>query len=250
MIDRIISSTNHIVLRRRKYRLSKLEEEILKEYIHFPESEVLVVAIPGWGSSFLRWNGLEKFVKEKKYSLLTYEFPREIVSVNLHLTGESFHKSAQIIRKDISNFKEKYNFKRIVILAYSLGVTLAALVYKENHSITDIVLVCPGNDIAEDMWFGCHTQFLRKVYEKKGGTLARLKNDVKNLAFEKNLPAREARTLIYYGKYDEVVKNAQGRELLRVLREHNLRFKSKEIRMGHYLTCAYFLKFPERFIQL
>ena len=244
MIDRLIGT-----LKPHLDSEYKSAEEILKKdkrsLFYVPASKILFVGLPGWGSSFSsRWNGLKRFTERKKISLLLYEFPREILTSNSLLTKECFHQIAEKAREDIDRLNREHGFSRIFVLAYSLGSVLGSMVYKNNPAITDILHVCPGNNLAEDMWHGCHTQFLRKVYEEKGTNLEELKLVWKDLAPENNIPPAGSNISIFYGKYDEVIRYPEGKKLMRALEKHGFKVLRRDLPTGHYFACASFLLFP------
>ena len=250
MIDRLIGGLKpHLDLKDKT--LEEITEERKRTFFHVQNSRILFIGLPGWGSSFsFGRSGLKRFTEKKKISLLLYKFPMEILTSNSELTRNCFSRISEIVRADIDNLKQKYGFTRCAVLAYSLGAVMASMVYKNNPAVSDVILICPGNNLAEDMWDGCHTQFLRKEYEKNKVSLSFLKTIWKNLAPENNMPAVGTRVSLYYAKNDEIIRYREGKKLMGALARHGFKVSRKDFSMGHYFTCAYFLLFPGRFIHL
>ena len=249
MIDFLIDK-----LKAPPYLSEKNLGEIVKErkrlFFHIPNSKILFVGLPGWGSPLSRWSNVEEYCRQRKISFLRYTFPREMLSANSSLTAKALLEISEGIRSDIKKLKEEYKFNRCVVIGYSLGGLLASLVYKNNSNVTDILLVCPGSNLAKDIWDSSDAQFLRKEYEEEGMHLRDLKETWKDLEPENNMPAKGARILIYCGEYDQVINYRDGKKLSKILTSNGFQVRRKDLPMGHYFTCAAFILFPGFFIRL
>src|SRR3989344_3578174 len=131
MVDYLISRFIRASLGTKGLTKHNLVDRIKRDFLHIPNSEILFVGIPGWGSSFPMWE-IKKYARANNISYLDYEFPGEILSADLSLTRDSFIEIGKIVRGEIKSLKEKHGFKKCIIAAYSMGSSLASIIYKEN----------------------------------------------------------------------------------------------------------------------
>lgn len=181
MLDYFLSRFNSFSLKTHGLTKENFPSRIRKEFFHSPNSSVLIITAPAWGMTLTKWMFIKKWINKSNLSFLGYEFPRGILSNDHILTEEIFKIIKETVSRDIEDLKIKYKFKKCVIVGLSLGSSFGSMIYKENRDITDIVLVCPGNNLALNMWNGCRTQHLRKSYEKQEISLEQLKSIGMNL---------------------------------------------------------------------
>ncbi len=246
MLDYILSRFNSFSLDTKGLTPENLASRSKKEFSYSPNSTTLLICLPAWGQNLTEWKNLKKWAERSGVSFLGYEFPREILSDNYQLTEKVFSKISELVKKDISELKSKNGFKRCILVGISLGSSYGSMVYKGNSNITDVILVCPGNNLALNMWNGCRTQHLRKSYEKQDITLEELKNSWRELASENNMPAPGTKIIILYGKNDKVIRYSESSILAKVLESANLKTCVKNYHLGHYLLILYFILFPEK----
>src|SRR3989338_5385428 len=158
MLDYFLSRFNSFSLETNGLTPENLSARSKREFSYSPNSDILIIGMPAWGQSITKWKQVKKFAEKSGLSFLVYEFPCEILSNDYALTEKIFSKIDEIVRKDIKELKNKYKFKRCVIIGISLSSSYGSMIYKENFNITDIVLVCPGNNLALNVWEGCRTQ--------------------------------------------------------------------------------------------
>lgn len=248
MIDYFLSRFNSFSLQTCGLTPENFSSRIKRKFFHSPNSKTLIITAPGWGQSLIKWSRVKSWAEKSDCSILLYEFPRAILSDNHTLTAETFGLINQIAREDIGKLKNEYKFEKCLLIGISLGSSFGSMIYKGNSNITDIVLVCPGNNLALNMWNGCRTKHLRKSYEKQGIDSLKLNEYWKNLASENNMPAPGTNITILYGKYDEVIPYYQSKNLAKVLQSNGLDVNTKNYCSGHYLLILYFLISPGKFL--
>lgn len=246
MLDYFLSRCNSFSLETNGLTSDNLLSRSKREFFYSPDSNILIIGIPAWGQSLARWRYVKKWAKFSSSSVLLYEFPCEILSNDHTLTEKTFDVINRTIREDIQELKNKYKFKKCVIVGISLGSSYGSMIYKENSNITDIILVCPGNNLALNMWNGCRTQHFRKSYEKQGINSAKINEYWRELASENNMPAPGTNVTILYAKHDKVILYSESKTLAITLQSHGLKVNTKNYNCGHYLLILYFLLFPHK----
>lgn len=248
MQDYLISRFNFFSLDTGGLTPENLTIRSKKEFEYVLNSEVLVVCLPGWGARLGEWNSVKSCVLAKKQSFLVYEFPRSILSDKKDLTKSCFNIINKNVRGDIQKLKEQYGFKKCVLITVSLASSFGSMVYRDNQDIDKIIHIAPGNNLAENMWYGCRTQHLRKSYEKQGITLEMLNQDWYSMASQNNMPSSQTKISIFYAEKDNVILYRQSIRLFDVLKSKGFKVEKTVRRMGHYFLITYFLLFPKRFI--
>lgn len=246
MLDYFLSRFNSFSLKTKGLEPKNLWSRSKKEFFYSPDSTTLIVGIPAWGQSLQYWKYIKKWSKKSRTSFVIYEFPHEILSDNYMLTRNLFSLINETVRRDIKELKDKHQFKKCILVATSLGSSYGSMIYKNNQDITDIILICPGNNLALNMWDGCRTQHLRKSYEKQKINLSSLKEYWQELASENNMPAPDTNITILYGKYDKVILYSESRTLIDTFKLNGLNATIKKFYCGHYFLILYFLIFPRK----
>ncbi len=249
MIDRILCKFNSFALGTRGLTTENLWLRSKKEIFYSPDSTTLVVGIPSWGENLGKWSNIKKILKQSNISFIIYEFPREILSDNSPLTIEIFQNINKTVREDIKILKSKYNFRKCIMIGSSLGSAYGSMIYKENPDISSIIFVCPGNNIAQNLWTGLRTQHLRKSYQKQGFNLVKLKKDWHDLSSENNMPDINTTFYLYYGKTDQIAPYLDSKTLTTTLKAHGIKVIEKDFYAGHYILLIRFLLFPKKFLK-
>jgi hypothetical protein len=249
-MDYLISHLNSFTLGTGGITEENLQDSINRDFEYIPESETLIVCLPGWGGKLAKWKILKVNAIKSKTSFLAYEFPRGIFSDEMDMTKKLFEQVNLTVRKEISDLKNKYGFKKCILLCVSLASSYGSIIYRDNSNIDEVILVAPGENLAKDMWHGCRTQHFRKSYEKQSITESRLIELWSNLASQNNIPAANTKVSIFFGKNDEVIPYRFSRSLAETYKKHGLEVIEKTYSLGHYLLISLFLFFPGRFLKL
>lgn len=251
MGDYILSKFNSFALTTEGLTAHNLPEKIKEEFFHTEGSNVLVLALPGWGQPMWCWSRMRNLVGTRGVSLLAYEFPRAIFSHDYRLTRDCFSIINTHVRDKLIELKKQYNFKRCVMVGYSLASSYGSMIYDNNPLIDEIVLVVPGNNLAEDLWHSCRVQHFRKSYEEQGFDMQKLMREWYDLASENHLPSLETKITLHVGGRDQVVLTELGLKLGETLSKNDRRVKIEFYpKFGHYGLIGRLLLFPERFLKL
>lgn len=125
----------------------------------------------------------------------------------------------------------------------SLGCVNAAMVANKNPRVNTLILVVPGNSLAESLWRGIGTTKLKQQIKKHGISLEKLEKDWKDLAPENNISGLVGKNIeIHISKSDKVIPYNNGYDLIKDMRRTGLKpkiFKNKNL--GHYLTVSQFV---------
>lgn len=248
-MDYFISRFNSFLLGARGITEGNFLSHVKKKYEHSPGSKTLMICLPGWGGKLERWKILQRLVVNQKISFLSYEFPRGIFSDQKELTKNLFGSIDSLVRKEIIELKNRYGFKKCILVCISLASSYGSLIYKDNSDINEIVLVAPGANLAKEMWYGCRTQHFRKSYERHGVTEMQLIGDWCGLASQNNFPAPGARVNIFLGTDDKVIPYKFSHNLANIYKAHNVNVVDKILPLGHYFLISFFLLFPKYFLK-
>ncbi len=223
--------------------------EVKNKFTYAKGSKGLCVFIPPWRARSFYYFFIKRQINRKGYSLLEYKIPSSLLSSDYEFTLYHFKNMQQAIKKDISDLRERYGFEQITILGTSLGCVEALMVASDNPLIQKIILIVPGNCLAESVWKGIRTKGLRKSFEKKGIKLDFLKNVWSPLAPENNLVNLEHSDIsIHLSKADKVIPYELGARLVNAMQVKGIQprvFENK--RLGHYGTALKYYLFPQIF---
>ncbi|MFA5953122.1 MAG: prolyl oligopeptidase family serine peptidase [Candidatus Pacearchaeota archaeon] len=217
------------------------KENLKKRFYYVKNSKILYVNILGWHACFSNAFPLKNHLNKKGISCVMYEFPCGILSYNSKLTESNFLKLNKIIKKDIEDYKSRYNFDEIIVSGTSLGGILAFLVSNGNKLVNKLVLIVPGYDLAESLWFGIVTRKLRKRYEKNNVNLKKLMSLWKSITPYKNFDKLDDKKIfIFASKSDRVINFSQVEKLCKEFKKRKYNFKCYFNKfLGHYLTIFF-----------
>lgn len=249
MIDYIFSRFNTFTLGTNGKNSENISREIIADFHHVSGSKTLLVVIPGWNQKLSSGVLLNKHAKKLGLSILTYQFPGEILSDNKDFTKDCFEIINTRVRNDIKKYKAQYGFQKCHMLALSLGTSIGSVIYKNNEDINELTLVVPGENLARDMWFGWRTQHLRKSYERQGISLEDLEKDWSSLASENNMPCPGTIVNIHYGKTDRIIPYRFSKTLATTLEKNAAKVSIHNHLLGHYMTYTSAMIFPSKFIE-
>jgi len=168
-------------------------------------SKKLYVVTPYWHATLrsLPMRYLRRRILKAGHSCLVYQFPFKVLSDNVHLTEKYFKDIQREVKRDITAVQRKHGFSKIVVLGMSLGCVNAVMVANKNPKVTTLILVVPGNSLAESLWRGIGTTKLKQQIKKHGINLEKLEKDWKDLAPENNIGGLTGKNIeIYVSKSD------------------------------------------------
>ncbi|MFZ5955185.1 MAG: hypothetical protein ACOYT4_02065 [Nanoarchaeota archaeon] len=222
---------------------------IEKEFTYKENSKALFVVFPHWHETMAEILQLKNLILKENYSFLNYKFTSKVLSADFKLTKKRFKKIKKIIIKDLKKLEREYNFNKINFIGISLGrITPLMIANTSFKKLEKIILVAPGNCLAEALWNGILTQDIRKEFEKNKVNLEKLKKYWKKIDPENNLKNIDKKTkiIVYLSESDRIIPYACGLKLTEAIRKNNLDLTIKKNKLlGHYLTICRFLCFPE-----
>jgi len=194
---------------------------------------------------------LMRRLRKKGYSCLAYFFPKHLLLTDAKKTAEVYDFIRNYVRADIAKIQEKHHYKRIDIIAPSLGVVSACLIANDNRDISNLFLIVPGSCLAKSLWNGIRTQKLRKIYERQNINQEKLKQLWARLELENNVKALgNAKIWIAISRSDKVVPYQYGKEFGEQLKKFYPDTLIRENRyLGHYLTVAKYYLFSQELLK-
>jgi len=223
------------------------DSDVKSEFSYVKNSKGLFILLPSMNGKFGLEHDLNKRIHEAGYSTLDYEFAPFMLSSDYKATVKNFKIIQNNIRKDIIKYKKKYGFPEIHIIGTSLGVINAIMVANKSLLVDKLTLISSGHCLAECMWEGLGTQYLRKEFEEKGISLEQLKKYWKELAPENNINGLKGKDIhILISKNDDLIPTRFGLKLINAMKKIGLKPKVKKNNLGHYgmVLGFYFMKAP------
>lgn len=253
MIDEIVNfllAANHFEKQRADVEFTI--SDIRKYFIYKDNSHTLKIILPGWGSG-LSWitTLLVRRLSRRGFSCLVYALPRTILPYNPNVAPETFGNVKTLIKDDIAHIKSRYNFKKIDIIAPSLGAVIACMVANDNKDIAGIFLIVPGSCLASSLWDGIRTQKLKQTYATQSIDKKKLKKLWHFLAPKNNISGlANKKIFLAISRSDKVIPYYYGKELADLLKELYPNTSIRENRYwGHYLTVVKYYVFGEELLK-
>ncbi|MDA3836457.1 MAG: hypothetical protein PF542_02440 [Nanoarchaeota archaeon] len=244
--DKLIVSLSKDDNKSETFELKKL---IAKKITHCEKSKELFVILPPWHSKIKYNYFVRRYLKNKGYYCIEYEFPAGILSSNYKNTVKYFEKIKKSVVKDIIRLQKEHKFEHINIVGVSLGCVNASMIADSLKDLSSLVLVVPGHCLAESMWKGIKTKWLRREFKNKGLKLNELKEYWKELAPKNNFKTKNNKNVsIYLSKEDKIIPYECGLKLVHsVEKKQKVNYYENRF-LGHYITSMKFLLFPRKFL--
>jgi len=216
---------------------------LTSDFYPAPNSRGLCVLIPPWKVEADFFKLVRKRTHEAGYSCLEYKISSALLSPDYKYTHDAFKEVIDRVRFDIDKMVNQYGFKRVQVIGISVGCVEAAMIANYNNHVNRLVLVAPGCDLAQSMWYGLKTQNIRRLFEKQGITLDYLIGAWRDLAPENNFHGLKGKEIeIYLSRYDVNIPYRFGKRLVEQMEAHGLNIHVHENRyLGHYLTVLNYL---------
>lgn len=208
--------------------------------------QTLYVLIPPWRGRTDYFRLVRSKIKKAGQSYLEYKISSRTLSSDHEQTRVLFEDVRRNITNDLEKSDNDYHFKKVVLIATSIGCVEALMVANNNPLVNKIILIAPGNCLAESLWKGIRTKSLRKSLEQKGVTLDFLKDHWRNLAPENNIEGLTGKELvIYLSKADKIIPFELGNILIEKMRAKGLNPLIIENHfLGHFGTVIQYLLRP------
>lgn len=225
-----------------------IKENIVRSnFVHTESLTALYVILSPWHNMGNFLNVLQARIKKSGLSYVEYKIDPDVLSPDYAATLEYFKKIDDIVVSEIKTLKKKFNFSKIKLIGISLSCVCATMIANHSSEVDELSLVVPGSSLAEPFWEGIRTRNLKRIIEKRGGSLAFLKKYWSELAPENNLSGLASTKIkVYLSESDVVIPYFFGKRLAEEMKKLNLNPEvSVNKFLGHYLTIA---KFCLRFV--
>lgn len=251
-VDRFINSFIYRYKGKVFNKKVSLDKLIKKKFTFKKESKKMVVVMPPWNGRFFYNFFLRRNLLKKGFSVLEYDFTKEILSTDWKFTRDSFEYIRRSVVKDVDIFKKKYGFLEIKMVGVSLGCCNAPMCANSSRHIDELLLVAPGHCLAECVWKGIATQAIKREYQNKGISLENLIGYWKTIAPVNNIDKmKDKKVCIFLSKTDSIIPFYSGKKLLKELRFLGVDVSCEINRnLGHYLTTVDFYLNPEKYLSI
>ena len=223
-----------------------LKELLIKKFYYLPNSSDLYISIALWSGGLDYLCHLRKKVKQRNASFLEFKLSSEILSSDTEETLSRFYFLEQQIVNQVKLLHQQYGFDKIHLIGISMGCVTVSMIAHHNSFIDKIILIVPGDSLAEPVWKGIRSQHLKKIIESNGISLKDLKQKWHSLAPENNLDGMEKKEIIvYFSQSDRIIPGEFGECLVNKMYKKNLSpLVCKNKYLGHYGTMGKFFMFP------
>ena len=160
----------------------------------------------------------------KNFGLIHYSYPKKILDEDPFLTRKYFLEIINSISRDLAklNNQKPRNF---YMYGQSLGCLFCVIV-ADFIKIRKMALIVPGLSLPESFWQGNSTRELKEKMEKKGITLAKLKEIWKDISPENYFKdkALGCEFFITLSTKDRIIPYKDGLKLIELLKSENIKF--------------------------
>jgi esterase/lipase len=208
------------------------------------DKKKIIILLPGWDSPNYIFNRIKKEIP-KTYGYIYYQYSKEILNSDPFKTRDNFYKVIESIEKDIKKLKKKKP-RDFYIYAQSLGTDFAVIV-ADKIKIKKIALILPGDNLAESFWKGIKTRPLKKIMEKNGINLKKLKKEWMQISpdafFKKNGTKPEYYVIV--SNKDHIIPYKNEKNLIKLMKEREIKVHTKISHIRHIPTIIMESIFPK-----
>ncbi|MFZ4715465.1 MAG: RcgR family putative quorum lactone hydrolase [Bacteriovoracaceae bacterium] len=211
------------------------------------KSKSAVLILGHWNSSKETYNKLAKIYSRNGLSALRISLPYHderrplempiasgFMSSDLNRTIESFRQSVLDSRVAIKWLKEQ-GYEKIGIVGASLGSAVALLVSAQEKEISAMVGYLTAADIADTLWNGTATQYLKESLESDMSLdhLQKAWFCVNPINYLQNLSRPGFTLQVSWAEYDTICPPRLTQEMLARLEKHSVKVESFSYKCGH-----------------
>ncbi len=211
------------------------------------DNEKIIVLVDGWHSFESLYFLLRESIP-KDYGYLQYAYPNKILCSDPIKIKENFLYLIETIIKDLENLKEKKP-RSFYLYGQSLG-GLFCMIVSDKIKIKKVMLVVPGYNLAEAFWLGEHTQKLKnEMIKKHQTTLPKLEKCWKIISPDYYFKNKSYNTEfnIILSTNDKVIPIANGKKLVKLLKEKNIKDHISWTHLSHELEAIKEAVFVQNF---
>lgn len=209
-------------------------------------SKTAYVLIAPWHAGSYVFLLLKRKIQKKGDAYVQYNLIPDILSPDWEATRSYFEIVNQNIRKDLERLHSE-GIENFIIVGLSLSCVFATMIANNNPLISGVILVAPGNSLAESMWSGLRTVRIKNEMKRNGLTVRELKRYWVELAPEKYIEGmHDKKVKIFLSKVDRVIPYRFGKRLVDAARKMIPQLEVIEnTSLGHYGTVAHFCLFSK-----
>jgi len=207
----------------------------------------IIILIPPWKAPKLIYKKIKKMIPEN-FGYIDYRYSKDILNADPWLTKKYFLKLMNKIIFDLNTLNKKIK-RNYYIYAQSLGGVFGAYLL-DKIDIKKGVFIVPGDNLAECVWNGTETNYLKKEMQKNGMTLKKLKIIWKGISQDSHFKgkAKNTKYFIKLSIKDTVVPYENGLKLIKIFKKRKFEFELHEGILPHNETCLYECLFPKKAI--
>jgi len=208
-------------------KIAKIKERLDKEKI--------IILVDGW-SSYESLYLLIRNTIPNDYGYIQYAYPDKILTSDPAKTKDNFKYLIETITNDLKKLNKKKN-RTFYLYGQSLG-GLFCMIVSDKINVKNCMLIVPGYNLAEAFWKGASTQGLKEEMIKKyQTTLPKLKKEWKEISPDYYFKNKSYNTnfSIILSKNDKVIPIENGRKLIKLLKEENIKVHVSWTNLSHQL---------------
>ena len=204
----------------------------------------IIILLPGWDAPNYMFDRIKKEIP-KSYGYIHYKYSKEILNADPLLTREYFFTVMNEILEDIKKLNKKKQ-RNYYIYSQSLGTDFAVII-EPKVKIKKVVLVLPGDNLADAFWKGIKTRSLKKTMVHNGINLEKLKKEWMPISPDSFFKKKGLKSeyFVIVSKKDHIIPYKNEKKLIKILRKNNIKFESKISHLRHIPTIIMESLFPK-----
>lgn len=206
-----------------------------------PKGANFVALFPPWHGGGRAYSRLVRRLVARNNAVLVLSFDDQLLTHDSEQVLASFTNLSEICAEEIVNQTETQGYKKVSLLAASLGTPALAMTASLLDRFDAATLVTPGANLADCMWHGIRTQRVRRELEARGETLATVNERWQPIAPINHLEAMNGKDVrVVLSAADDVIPTKSQLEYAAALVESGVQPTIESSRMGHYGTIGRF----------
>lgn len=227
------------------YRFSEVDKDytpakaVSASKLYNEGASSLTVLLPPWRGGERAYDVLAKRLVKSGAAVLQYSFHPQILQPDIKRVLESFKHIQSKVTGDLDSLQNRHKYKKITLVASSLGNVSLGLVSQAFPRYDDAVLVVAGSNLARCVWEGSRTQSIRRAFEEQGVTEDELDERWAAIAPKYTAPSFSGKAAhMIVSKTDQIIPAVYQEEMVDALRYAGVNPSVERTRLGHISSIA------------
>jgi hypothetical protein len=206
----------------------------------------LHVLFPPWHGGGRVYEKLIQRIAKQGDAVLAYYFHDEILKPSHDQVLASFQNIRDTVADELTEVVKARHYKRINLIAMSLGNPALALTTSLFTDFDSATLVDGASSLAKSMWHGSRTQHVRAGIEVDGFDLNDLENSWSTLAPINHIGGLLGKDVtMIVSETDRIIPTRYQEELVDAVQAADINLSVKRTSLGHYASIGRYCLYGE-----